>query len=423
VNTERAGEQSQDERTGRERDRLAAQRTALVSVAVRTTLVALKFVFAAISGSMALMADAVHNVSDIAQSLALYTGLKISGRKTEAFPYGLYKVENLISLAIAVLITFVGYELARHAILGELGGEPQSLGWTMAAMVAAMVISFTFSRYEGAVARRTGSPALEADSRDALIDTLATLAVLISLIAAYYGYNVDLWATLLIVAFIIYTAAGLGVDAIRVLLDASVDRELLNRVQEALQTHRHVIEVHGLKGRNSGPYRFIEAHVVLSVHDLDEAHQVSYRLEDAVKEIAPNVDEVLIHFEPERRDSYVYAVPLAEGDRVSDHFGEAERFVLVTVGAEDREVREVRYVRNPHREEGSGKGIRSARMLIDEGVDTVFVREELGGKGPYYALEGEHVDAIVTDAETLPDALAQEEISLEVPIDGAESHA
>ncbi len=406
------------ERTERDEARGIARRTALISVGVRVALVVLKYVFAVLSGSMALMADAVHNVTDIAQALALYLGVRISSRKSSAFPYGLYKLENLISLGVAVVIGIVGYELARNAIVGARHSEISSLPWTIGAMVVAMVGSFAFSRYEAAIARRTGSPALEADSREALIDALATLTVLASLIAAWAGYNIDLWATLIIVLFIAWTSAELAVDAIRVLLDASVDRELLNSIQARLEADPAVVEVRDLKGRNSGPYRFIEAQVVLDVYDLEEAHQVSFRLENAIREMAANIDSVMIHFEPRHRETIVYAVPVNDHDRIADHFGEADRFVLITVGSEDRGVRAVRYLDNPFRDEESGKGIRIARMLIEEGVDAVFVREDLEGKGPWYAFEGEHVSPIVTDAESLSEALEREGVRLEVPVDG-----
>ena len=384
-----------------------AQRTAIVSVIVRTVLLVLKYSFAVLSGSLALMADAVHNITDIAQSLALYLGLRISGRKTSDFPYGLYKLENLISLGIALLIAFVGYELARHALLREPPEEIRNLPATIAAIIAAMAISYGFSRYEGAIARRTGSPALEADSRDALIDTLKTSTVLFSFIAAHFGYIVDTWIALLIVFFIIWTAAQLSISSIKVLLDASVERDLLDEVREVLLDDPEVIEVHDLTGRNSGAYRFIEAHVVLDVHDLERAHQVSYRLEEAVQKLEPNIDRVLIHLEPEERDEYLYAVPMDEGDTLATNFGEAPRFALALVGREDGHVRELEYIDNPHLDDPDGRGIRVALMLVHEGVDTVITRQDIEGHAPCYVLSGEHVAVVTTGAETLAEALEE----------------
>ncbi len=421
----KSAEQSQRENEHRrqhaqERHRALAKRTALLSVGVRVVLVVLKYTFALLSGSMALMADAVHNVTDIAQSLALYVGVRISGRKSETFPYGLYKVENLISLGVAILIAFVGYELAKNALFGEGPGEISNVAWTMAAIVASILISLGFSLYVRRIAEKTGSPALKADAQDAFVDSLKTFAVLLSLIAAYYGYNVDTWATLLIVGFIMYTSAGLAIDAVRVLLDASVDHELLNTIATVLADDPDVLGVHELTGRNSGPYRFIEAHVVLDVHDLDRAHQISYRLEEAVYEVAPNIDRVLIHFEPEHKETYTYAIPIAPGGHeLADEFGEAERYALVTVGSEDRDVRDVEYMDNPYSDEPSGRGIRLAQMLIEKGVDAVFTPEDIEGKGPYYVLTADHVAIIMTEAATMQEALAEERIDLEVPTDAA----
>ena len=405
---------------GREQVRDVSQRTALISVGVRTLLVVLKYVFAVLSGSVALMAEAVRNIPDIAQSLALYVGVRISGRKTERFPYGLYKLENLISLGIAVLIALVGYELARRVILRGGASEIENLPWTVGAMVVAAAISYGFSVWEGRIADRTGSPALKADSRDALIDTLTTLAVLASLGSAWLGYNVDVLATLVIVVFIGYTSWELGIDAVRVLLDASVDPELLSKVRDALRGDPEVIEVHDLIGRNSGPYKFIEAHVVLDVHDLEQAHQISYRLEDAVQAVASNVDRVLIHFEPEHKETYVYAIPMeADGDRLAEEFGAAARYALVTVGSEDREVRDIEHIDNPYSHEPSGRGIRIAQMLIERGADAVFSPEDIEGKGPYYVLTAEHIAVLVTHAETMQEALAEEQVETEVPADAS----
>lgn len=419
MSTDRKHRQRDEASRERERSRVGdvSQRTALISVVVRTLLVVLKYFFAVLSGSVALMAEAVRNVPDIVQSLALYLGIRISGRKSAQFPYGLYKLENLISLGVAILITLVGYELARNVIVGRTAPEIQNLPWTIAAMFVAAGISLGFSIWEGRIAARTGSPALRADSRDALIDTLTTGAVLISLGAAWFGYNIDLWAALLIVLFIAYTAWDLGADAVRVLLDASIERGLLDDIREVIESDPDVLEVHDLMGRNSGPYRFVEAHVVLDVHELDQAHQISYRLEAAVHEAAPDVDTVLIHFEPEHRDTYLYAAPVEAGDRLSPQFGEATRYAIVTVGSEDRLVRDVRYIENPYTGDPSGRGIRIAQMLIREDVDAVFTRENIKNKGPYYVLTAEHIAVIETDAETLPDALRQERLPLEVPAD------
>ena len=82
-------------------------------------LVAAKLVLSAVSGSLALRADAVHSLVDVLASVALTLGLKISERKSESFPLGLYKVENLASIAISFLLFATAYEIILEAAQGE----------------------------------------------------------------------------------------------------------------------------------------------------------------------------------------------------------------------------------------------------------------------------------------------------------------
>ena len=80
----------------------SVMRVALYSLLFNLVLVGAKFMLSALTGSLALRADAVHTLVDVLASLALILGLKISERKSQSFPLGLYKVENLASIAISI---------------------------------------------------------------------------------------------------------------------------------------------------------------------------------------------------------------------------------------------------------------------------------------------------------------------------------
>jgi divalent metal cation (Fe/Co/Zn/Cd) transporter len=87
-----------------------SERTSLFSIGVNVSLSLLKFFWAYFQGSLALVADSVHSISDVISSTTLFIGLKISKRKSKAFPYGLYKVENLIALVSSLFILFAEYK-------------------------------------------------------------------------------------------------------------------------------------------------------------------------------------------------------------------------------------------------------------------------------------------------------------------------
>ena len=88
------------------------KKAALISIAVTAFLAAIKFLAGTLSGSIALVADAIHSLTDVISSIGVLIGLKISDRKpTEMFPYGFYRAENIVSLFLALAIIYTGYEI------------------------------------------------------------------------------------------------------------------------------------------------------------------------------------------------------------------------------------------------------------------------------------------------------------------------
>ncbi len=98
-------------------DERSVERVGWFSIGVNVFLAALNLTIAAASGSLAVAAEGVHNLVDLVAAVVVLAGLKLSQRKSKDFPYGLYKVENVVAVAIALLIFFTGYEIASEAII------------------------------------------------------------------------------------------------------------------------------------------------------------------------------------------------------------------------------------------------------------------------------------------------------------------
>jgi predicted Fe-Mo cluster-binding NifX family protein len=168
-----------------------------------------------------------------------------------------------------------------------------------------------------------------------------------------------------------------------------------------------VAALKSLTGRNAGRYRFLEAEVTLRVHDLDKAHAITERVEQAVRAQVPHVERVLIHAEPLARTHLRYAIPLDDlGGAISQHFGEAPYFALVTLRTADGVVQRQEMLANPHTDVPKAKGIRVAEWLMERKVDVVLLKESLQGKGPEYAFGDAGVETLVTPATTLAEAVA-----------------
>jgi cation diffusion facilitator family transporter len=385
-----------------------SERIGFYSIGINILLVGIKVSLAVFSGSIALVADAIHSLSDLISSATVLAGIKISKRKSKIFPYGLYKVENLVSLVSSLFIFFAGYEIAVSVFLGEQDLNIGRLPVAMAGVVLTILITYTFSRYELHRGRKIGSPSLIADAQHIKTDMLSSGVIFFGLLGGLFRLPLDKVAALVMVFFIGKAGLVIFLDAIRVLLDASLDFETLDRVKSIILEDRKVGTINALWGRNSGRFKFIEADIILKVHDLDRAHAISRRIEREIKEKVPNVDHILVHYEPQKKETRTCVIPLA-GDKmtISDHFGEAPYFYLATLRESDRTILEEKFLHNPFLREKKGKGIKVSEWLVQQGGDTVLTKGNFKGKGPSYVFSDAEVDVHITKAESIEEAVRQ----------------
>jgi len=386
---------------------MAIERWGWASIGVNVVLSVLNLGIAAASGSLAVAAEMIHNLVDLVASVAVLVGLKISQRRSRAFPYGLYKVENVVAVGVAVLIFFTGYEIVKEALLAP-ARETTVSPWMLAGVAISAVIPLAFSHFELRAGQAANSPSLIADAQEYRAHVFSSGVVLAALIGQLLDVHLDRWAALLVVLFIGKTGWELLRDGMRVLLDASLDPDTLAQVRRIIEADPAVVRVEALRGRNSGRYRFLEAEVALRVGELTKAHAVSQRIERAIREQVPHVERVLIHYEPVTRTHTRYALPLtAPHGRLSEHFGEAPYFALLTVRLSDGVVEKQEVVPNPHRDVEKAKGIRVAEWLVAQKVDTVLLKESLHGKGPEYVFADAGVETVLTEAETVGEAMEE----------------
>lgn len=193
------------------------------------------------------------------------------------------------------------------------------------------------------------------------------------------------------------------------LLDAPLDAKSLTQIRESLAADPAVAEIKWLTGRNAGRFRFVEAGVALRLADLAKAEAALRRIEHDIQSAMPQIERVLLHVEARTSDHSCYAVPLADvSGAVSEHFGEAPYFGLVTVSNTSGAVEEQSVVAIPFHAEERAKGIRVAEWLVARKVDRVFVPKGLKGKGPAYVFREAGVALEETDLRSLRDILAAE---------------
>lgn len=372
------------------------QKVEVVSVVVTLLLFVFKFLTYKFSGSIAIFADAIHSFSDSFTSILVLIGITFSKRKTKTFPFGLYKLENLISLFVAFAILYTGYEIVKESVFKGNHAVENRLTAALVAAISALV-SFLLAQYKLGVGRKYNSPSLIADGHHSKSDALSSIVVFAGIMA-----NVDKYAAIVVAFFIFRSAFEPLIDSLKVLLDASVEPDILMHVKEILSSDPRVKKIKRLIGRNSGRYRFIEAVIEISVRDLKSAHRISEELESRIKEEIPNVDEVLIHYEPAESDEYIIAIPLKDDESISDQLGTANYFVLVRV--HQNEVIEKRIVKNPYKNLEKGRGRSIGEFLSHEGVSYIILKNEPTG-GSKYILEGLGITILSINSDSPKEAL------------------
>ncbi len=378
-------------------------RIALYSTILNIFVAGIKGWLAYLSGSSALLADMVHGFSDTLSSILVLAGIWLSKRKSEDFPWGLYKVENFVALVSALFIFFAGYEIVHHVSRKKTLLEIAYFYPSVLGLIGMILIIFLFSRYESRKAHDLNSPSLLADASHWYSDIASTTIVLFALFGSWMGYPViDRIAAVVMVAYIAKVGWDILKNSMRPLLDASVDLGTLQRIREVILSFKQVKEIKSIQARNSGRYIFVHAHLVFGLKKFSPAHSLSEEIERAVQKEIPLVDRMIIHYEPQKRDFTLYAIPVgADRHTLSDHFGEAPYFYLMRASNPGNVMLEEKILGNPYFKEEKGKGIKVSEWLVENGVDTVFTRRGFDGKGPSYVFSSSEVEVIVTEARTV----------------------
>jgi predicted Fe-Mo cluster-binding NifX family protein len=165
--------------------------------------------------------------------------------------------------------------------------------------------------------------------------------------------------------------------------------------------------VKDLCARNAGRYKFVELTVVVTARALAKGHQISEEIEHRIKKALTNVDRVIIHYEPRPRNQLTVGVPLCDDRQsVSEHFGEAPYFRLVTVDHARGELGRDAILRNPFLSQDKAKGIKVAQWLLQEGLDRIVVRRDLAGRGPGFVFGDAEVEVLVAEETEAERALS-----------------
>lgn len=256
-----------------------------------------KVAVGAATGSAAILSDAVHSLTDLANNIIAFVvaGASVAPPDHD-HPYGHRKFESLAVFGLATLLTVVAVELALRA-LARLEEPVDTSRWGVAVMVGVLALNLAMAGWENYWARRLDSDLLRADAHHTLSDVLTTVAVIAGWQLAAHGYPwIDRVVALLVAALVFYLALGLFRRAVPALVDrAAVDPAALIETVAAIAGVR---EVRRVRSRAIG--NRLLADVVVAV-DGSLSTAESHRVADAVERVLAEkwgVDDVSVHVEP-----------------------------------------------------------------------------------------------------------------------------
>jgi cation diffusion facilitator family transporter len=278
-----------------------ALRAVKVSALALGATAAVQFAIVAVSGSVALLSDALHNVGDVAGTLTLLIAFTVARRPSSAtHPYGWRRAEDLgglvIVVAIAVSALLAGWESVR-ALLGE--HSVSNTGWAFAAAVAGILGNEGVARYKIRVGTGIASPALIADGQHARTDGLASAGAAVGIAGAWMGLPVlDPLAGLAITGAIVWILFDVGRPVLRRLLDA-VEPDLVAGLFDAAAAVEGVEGVHDVRARRAGRAVLVQLHIDLPPDlPLREAHAVAERVRHEIMHHDAQVAAVDVHVDP-----------------------------------------------------------------------------------------------------------------------------
>lgn len=275
--------------------RRAANRAVAVSALGLGVTGLIEISIALLSGSVGLLGDALHNLSDVSTSIVVFVGFRLSKRPaTASNPYGYERAEDIAGLGVALAIwasaVFAG-AVSIHKL--TQAGHTSHLGWGVAAALIGIAGNQVVARYKGLVGRRIQSATLVADAHHSWLDALSSAGALLGLIGVAAGLPwADGVAGLVVTGFIIHVGWEISKEILDHLMDG-VDPEVLLTAEQAALNVEGVQHVH-VRGRWVGRSLLVEVEGFLAGHtSIAEADRVGQQVCRVVEAASPEVRAVI----------------------------------------------------------------------------------------------------------------------------------
>lgn len=260
-------------------------RTSLLGVVANVLLAGFKAVVGLISGSIAIVMDAVNNLTDVLSSVITIAGTKLSERPADReHPFGHGRIEYFTAIVIAAIVLMAGVASMVESVRKIFSpGKPQYDTAALIVIVVAIAVKLVLGRFVKRTGERLRSDALKASGADALFDALVTLSTLVSAaIMMLWGVNIDAWLGIFIACVILRAGYEMLLSPINELLGSHISREFVSELKKEVLSFEPVMGVYDIIMNNYGPNTFIGS-LHVNVADTMTAREI-HRLTRSISE-------------------------------------------------------------------------------------------------------------------------------------------
>jgi len=280
------------------------RRVTLVGIAVNSLLIVIKFTAGILGRSHALIADAVHSVSDLFTDAVVLFGLK-AGRKPPdtGHHFGHGRIETLATAIVGLVLIATALYLGIQATLSIYHHTESHPTWlALAGACASIILKEALYQYTVYTGRRLKNRLIMANAWHHRSDALSSVAVLLGVTGARINHSwhiLDPLAALIVSFFIIKVGLEILGHTVRELSDSAPGDEILNRINECVLNVGEVISAHDLRVRTSGGAYQIEVHIEVDGRlTVVQGHRIAKEVEYCLGKELDDLDRVIVHVDP-----------------------------------------------------------------------------------------------------------------------------
>lgn len=275
-----------------------------LGIAINIALAAVKIAIGFLALSLALVADGVHSLSDIATDVVVLLGVRLGAKKPDrTHPYGHGRAETFSAALVALVLIIVGAAMIHYATMAIAKDE---VTIPRIEVLAAAIISIAAKewlyRATRKIAIRSKSPALYANAWHHRSDALSSVAVVIGFLLLKFGFgHGDQVAAIAVGLMIIWVGIKVIGDCLRELTESAIDSDTIDHIKEIINSDASIRQWHNLRTRSVGREVFLDLHILVDPDlNITAAHEIAESLERALHEQITRPINITVHIEPDR---------------------------------------------------------------------------------------------------------------------------